>query len=95
MARGQKGWQKTTAGTFWFSLVLAGLIVVACLLAGTLDFLLFKPKPSNSFVGHFHSCHHHRDCPMAENWFLRLKLPRFRPQWSLWLQSFHLAFAFV
>ena len=65
MARGQKGWQKTTAGTFWFSSVVAGLFVVACLFAGTLDSVLFNPKPSNSFVGHFHgACHHFLDCPM-------------------------------
>ena len=79
MARGQNGWQKTTAGTFWFSLVLAGLIVVACLFAGTLDFLVFKPKPSNSFVGHFHSCHNHVGCPMAEDWVLAPEVSEISP----------------
>jgi hypothetical protein len=79
MARGQKGWQKTTAGTFWFSLVVAGLLVVACLFAGTVDFLVFKPKSSRSFVGHFHSCHNHVDCQMAEHWVLAPEVTEISP----------------
>ena len=78
MARGQKGWKKTTAGTFWFSLVLAGLIVAACLVVGTLDFLLFNQKPSSSFVGHFHSCHDHLDCPM-EDWDIAPEVTEISP----------------
>jgi hypothetical protein len=79
MARGQKGWQKTTAGTFWFSSFAAGLFVVACLVAGTLDFLLF-PKPSSSFVGHFHgSCHDYLACPMTEDWVLAPEVTEISP----------------
>ena len=74
-----EGWQKTTAGTFWFSSFAAGLFVVACLVAGTLDFLLF-PKPSSSFVGHFHgSCHDYLACPMTEDWVLAPEVTEISP----------------
>ena len=78
MARGQKGWQKTTAGAFWFSLVVAGLLVAACLVVGTLDFLLFNQKPSSSFVGHFHWCHDHLDCTM-EDWVIAPEVTEISP----------------
>ena len=79
MASGQKAWQNTTAGTFWFSSFAAGLFVVACLVAGTLDFLLF-PKPSSSFVGHFHgSCHDYLACPMTEDWVLAPEVTEISP----------------
>ena len=78
MGRGQKGRQKTTAGTVLFSLLAAGLLVVGCLFAGTLD-ILFNPKPTISFVGRFDTCNNHLDCPMSDVWVLAPEVTEISP----------------